>query len=157
MCSAFTPDCGYDNSTIFLIGDVYCPNTKCSGKLCVQKRLLNLWAEAIINFRNSCLCARCAIFHLRIKRVPFLCQFVKGFTFLKRVQSQFKMLLERCIVPVSIVSTDRKANLLAVINQLRDPFMVVESVEHGCLFTKFLYNTRTRKGHKTIQKTSFLC
>ena len=25
MCSAFTPDCGYDNSTIILIGDVYCP------------------------------------------------------------------------------------------------------------------------------------
>ena len=25
MCSAFTPNCGYDNSTIILIGDVYCP------------------------------------------------------------------------------------------------------------------------------------
>ena len=37
MCSAFTPDCGYDNSTIILIGDVYCPNTNCSGKLCLHK------------------------------------------------------------------------------------------------------------------------
>ena len=25
-CSRFTPDCGYDNSTIILIGDLYCPN-----------------------------------------------------------------------------------------------------------------------------------
>ena len=33
MCSALTPDCGYDNSVTNLIGDVYCPNTKCFGKL----------------------------------------------------------------------------------------------------------------------------
>ena len=38
MCSALTPDCGYDNSTIILIGGVYCPSTKCSGKLCLHKK-----------------------------------------------------------------------------------------------------------------------
>ena len=38
MYSAFTPDCGYDTSTIFLIGDVYCPNTKCLVKLCLHKK-----------------------------------------------------------------------------------------------------------------------
>ena len=38
ICSGFTPDCGYDNSTIILIGDVYCPNSKCSGKLCLHKQ-----------------------------------------------------------------------------------------------------------------------
>ena len=38
MCSAFTPDCGYDRSTINLIGDVLCPNTECSGKLCLHKK-----------------------------------------------------------------------------------------------------------------------
>ena len=38
MCTAFTPDCGYDKNTIILIGDVYCPNTKCSGKLCLHKK-----------------------------------------------------------------------------------------------------------------------
>ena len=42
MCIAFTPECGYDNSTIILIGDVYCPNTKCSGKLCLHKRTFQL-------------------------------------------------------------------------------------------------------------------
>ena len=39
MCRAFTPDCGYDNSAIILIGDVYCPNTKCSGKDCLHKKI----------------------------------------------------------------------------------------------------------------------
>ena len=38
ICSAFTPDCGYDNSPIILIGDVYCPNTKCLVKLCLHKK-----------------------------------------------------------------------------------------------------------------------
>ena len=37
MCSAFSLDCGRDNSTIILIRYVYCPNTKCSGKLCLHK------------------------------------------------------------------------------------------------------------------------
>ena len=36
MCSV--TDCGYDNSTIILIGDVYCPNTKCSGRICLHKK-----------------------------------------------------------------------------------------------------------------------
>ena len=38
MGSAFTPDCGYDNSTNVLIGDVDCPNTKYLGKLCLHKK-----------------------------------------------------------------------------------------------------------------------
>ena len=38
MCCAFTPDSGNDNSTIILIGDVYCPNTKCLGKLCLHEK-----------------------------------------------------------------------------------------------------------------------
>ena len=38
MCSTFTPDSGHDNSTINLIGDVYCPNTKCFEKLCLHKK-----------------------------------------------------------------------------------------------------------------------
>ena len=38
MCSAFTPDWGYDISTFLLILDVYCPKTKCFGKLCLHKK-----------------------------------------------------------------------------------------------------------------------
>ena len=37
ICSAITPDCGYNNSSINLNGDVYCLNTKCSGKLCLHE------------------------------------------------------------------------------------------------------------------------
>ena len=36
------------------------------------KRLFNLSEEAIINVRNARLCVRCAIFLLKIKKIPFL-------------------------------------------------------------------------------------
>ena len=54
MCSAFTPDCGYDNGTIILIGDVYCPNTNCSSKLCLHKKKFQSPG------RNDYQCPQCA-------------------------------------------------------------------------------------------------
>ena len=81
ICSAFTPGRGYDNSTFIQIGDVYFPNTKCSGKFACTERLFNLSAVATINARNARLCCRCALFLLKIKRIPFSCHLVKGFTF----------------------------------------------------------------------------
>ena len=82
--------------------------------LACTKRLFNLSAEAIINARNAGLCVNCAIFILRIKQILFSCRLVLGFTFLNRIHNQFKMSLEMCFVPVSIVSTERNANLLMV-------------------------------------------
>ena len=82
--------------------------------LACTKRLVNLSAEAIINARNARLCVRCAIFVLKIKEIPFSCRLAKGFTYLNRVQNQFKMLLEISIVLASIVPTERNANLLEV-------------------------------------------
>ena len=61
-CSAFTPDCGYDNSTINLIRNVYCPNTKCLGKLCLHKKTFQslgrsdyqcLQCESVCQVRNT--------------------------------------------------------------------------------------------------------
>ena len=151
MCSAFTPDCGYKDSTIILIRDVYRPNTTCSGKLCMHKKIFNLSAKAI------CLCVRCAIFLLKIKQFSFSWRLVKGFTFLKRLQKQFKMILEMCIALANFVPTKRNTNPLTVMLRLPDPFMVVDSVEHGCLFKKFLlfYKIKWRRQKQT--NTLFLC
>ena len=71
------------------------------------KRLFNHLAEAIINVRNVGLCARCAIFLLKIKEIPFSFRLLEGSTFLKKAQNQFKMLLEMSIVLASIVPTKR--------------------------------------------------
>ena len=63
MCSAFTTDCGFDNSTIILIGDVYCPNTLCSGKLCHKKTFQSLG-------RSDYQCPQCESV-CQVRNIPF--------------------------------------------------------------------------------------
>ena len=115
MRSAFTPYCGYDINTIILIGDAYCPNTKCSGRPCLHKKKTFQSLG-----RSDCQCMHCASvcqvrnIPFKIKQIPFSCRLTKVFTFLKRVENQFKMLLEMCIVLASNVSTERNANLLTI-------------------------------------------
>ena len=108
------------------------------------KRLFHLLAEAFINVRNVGLCARCAIFLLKVKQIHFSCRLVRAFTFLKIGQNQFKRLTDISIVLAKIVPTERNANLVMVMSQLRYPFMLVESMEPGCLFTTFLLCYKSR-------------
>ena len=115
MCSAFAPDFGYNNISINPIGDVCCPKTKCPVNFACAKRLFNLSAEAIINARNARLCVRCAIFCFKIKQIPLSDHLVKGFTFLKRLGNELKMLLEMYFVLASIVSTERNVNRFTVL------------------------------------------
>ena len=114
MCSAFTPDCGYDISTIILIVDVFCPNTKCLGKLCLPKKTFQSLGRSDYQCPHCGSVCQFAKFLLKIKQVPFPCRLVKGFTLLKRAQNQFKMLLEMSIVLASIVPTKRNSNLLEI-------------------------------------------
>ena len=64
MSSAFTPDCGYDNSTIILIGDVYYPDTKCSGKVCLHKKTFQSLG------RSDYQCSQCASV-CQVRSIPF--------------------------------------------------------------------------------------
>ena len=64
MCSAFTPDFGYDNSTVTLIGDVYCSNTKSLGKLCLHKKTFQSLG------RNDYQCPQCG-FVCQVRNTPF--------------------------------------------------------------------------------------
>ena len=64
MRSAFTPDCGYNNSTIILIGDVYCPKTKCSGRLCPHKTTFQSLG------RSDYRCPQCGSV-CQVRKIPF--------------------------------------------------------------------------------------
>ena len=64
MCSAFTPDGGYDNSTIILIGDVYCPNTRCLSKLCLRKKTFQSLG------RSDNQCRQCGSV-CQVRNIPF--------------------------------------------------------------------------------------
>ena len=64
MYSTFSLDCGYDNSTIILIGDVYCPNTKCFGKICLHKKIFQSLG------RSDYQCPHCGSV-CRVHNIPF--------------------------------------------------------------------------------------
>ena len=60
--------------------------TKCVlGSFACTKRLFNFAAEAIINVRNARLCARCAIFLLKIKQILFSRHLANGLPFLNSI------------------------------------------------------------------------
>ena len=64
LYSAFNPDCGYDNSTNILIGDVNCPNTKCLGKLGLHKKTFQSLG------RSDYQCPQCASV-CQVRNIPF--------------------------------------------------------------------------------------
>ena len=114
MCSASTPDCGYDNSTNILIGNVYCPNAKCLGKLCLHKKTFQSLDRS--DYQSASCGSVCQVrtFPFEDQTNSFFSNLGQGCTFLKRVRKQFKMILAMSIVLASIVSTERNANLLVV-------------------------------------------
>ena len=58
------------------------------------------------------LCARCAIFLLKIKQVPFSCHLVREFNFLKRAQIQFKDVIGDVFSPGEYCSNREKCESL---------------------------------------------
>ena len=64
MCNAFTPEFGYDNRTIILVGDVSCPNTNCSGRLCLHKKTFQSLG------RSDYQCPQCASL-CQVRNIPF--------------------------------------------------------------------------------------
>ena len=64
MCSAFNRGCGYDNSAFTLIGDVCCPKTKFSGKLCRHKKIFESLGRT--DYQSSHCASVC-----RMSNIPF--------------------------------------------------------------------------------------
>ena len=64
MCSLFSRDWKSDYSTIILIGDVYCPKTKCSGKLCPHKKTFQYLG------RSNYQCPNCKSV-CQVRNIPF--------------------------------------------------------------------------------------
>ena len=140
MCSAFAPDGGYDNSTFILIGELYCPNTKCLGKLCLHKKTFQSPG------RSDYQCQQCGSV-CQVRKIPF--EYQTNSFFLSLGQGVY--ILDECPKSVQDVigdvychvkncSNTKKCDSLRTYATIpfRDPVMLVESVELGCLFTKFL-------------------
>ena len=62
--TTFSTDFAYDNSAIIIIGDVYCPNTKCLGKLCLHKKTFQSLGRS--NYKCPQLASVC-----QVRNIPF--------------------------------------------------------------------------------------
>ena len=157
MCSAFTPVCGFDNSTIILIGDVCCKNTKCSGELCPHKRLFNLSAKAIINVRKARLSAWCEIFFWRSNKFLFLVVWSRGLHFWSESQINSRWYW-RYLLSWQVLFQQR---------EMRISWRLCNNSEiHLWLWKVWIlvvcsqssyYVTRAREDDKNRQNTLFLC
>ena len=117
MCSAFNPDCGYNNSTIILIGDVYCPNTKCSGRFCLHKKTFQSLD------RSDYQCPQCGSV-CQVRNIPsedqkssFFLSLGQGVYIFEETPNQFKICYWRCLLSwqvCSTVPTEINAHLLVV-------------------------------------------
>ena len=92
----------------------------------------------------------------KIKQIPFSCRMAKGFTFLKRVQNQFKMLLEVCIVLASIVPTEKNAIYLTLCNISEIHLWLWKVLSLVVCSKSPFYVTRARKDDKNRQNAVFL-
>ena len=81
MCSAFTPDCGCHNSAIILIGEVYCPNTKCSGKICRHKKTFQPLGRSDYHCPHCASVCQVRIFCFEGQRSSFFLSFGQGVYF----------------------------------------------------------------------------
>ena len=100
LCTAFAPVCGYDIITSKPLGDVFCPNTKCSGKLCLPKKNFESLGRSDYQCpQYASVCARCAIFLFwKSNKFLFLDVWRRDFSISKRRKNDFNMLLEMCMV-----------------------------------------------------------
>ena len=64
MCSVFNPDCGYNNSTIILIEDDCCPNTKCLCEICLHIKTFQSLS------RSDYQCTQCESV-CQVRKIPF--------------------------------------------------------------------------------------
>ena len=115
MCSAFTLGCGYDNSTIIVIGDVYCPNTKCLGKFCLHKKTF----QSLGRSDYQCTQGRsvCQVRNILFEDQTnyFFLSLGQGVYIFEESPKSVHVLMEMSFVLASIVPTERYANLLVVI------------------------------------------
>ena len=81
MYSAFNPDCGFDNSTIILIGDMYWPNTKCLNKHCLHKKTFESLGKS--NYQCPQCRSVCQVLNilLKIKQIPLLVAWSRVYIF----------------------------------------------------------------------------
>ena len=138
MCSAFTPDCGYDNSTIILIGNVPCPNTKCSGRLCLHKKTFQSLGSSDYQCPQCDSVCQVRNIPFEDQRKSFLLPLGQGVYIFEESPKSVQDVIGDVYCPGKYCSNSEKCEAIGGYVTTSRSFMVVKIVEPGCLSTKFL-------------------
>ena len=143
MCSAFTPDFGYDHSTIILIGDVYCPNTKCSGNLCMHKKTFQSLGRS--DYQCPQFASVCQVRNIRFEDQTnsFFLSLVQGVYVFEETPKSVQDFIRDVYCPGKYFSKRDKCESLDVYVTTPDPFLVVEIVEPSYSITKFFLSYKS--------------
>ena len=158
MCSAFTTDCGYDTRTIFLIGDMYCPNTKRSGSFCLQKKGFSITRQNRLSMPAMSVCVSGAQYSFsRWDKFLFLVAWSRGLLFWRDSKINSRCYW-RCVLSRQVLFQQRE---MRISWRLCNNFVI-----HLWLWKVWglvvcsqssFYVTRARKDDKNVQNTLFLC
>ena len=157
MCNAFTRDCGYDNFKFTFIGDVYCRNTECSGKICLHPKTFQSPG------RSDYLCPQCASvcqvrnIPLEDQRGPFLVVSPRGWNFWRKsiVISRYYW---KCLLSWQVLFQQRQKPIFwRLCNNSEFYFWLWRAWSLVVCSQSSFYVTRAGKDYKSRQKTLFLC
>ena len=157
MKSAFTPGCGYDNSTIILIGDVSCPNTKCSGRLCLHKKTFHSLGRS--DYQSPQCGSVCQVRNnlFEDQTNSFFVAWSRGLHFWRepKISSRCSW---RCLLSWQVLFQQREMRIYWRLCNNSEIHLLLWKVWSLVVFSQSsFYVTRARKDDKNGPNTFFLC
>ena len=126
-------------------------------KFACTKRLFNLSAEAIINVRNARLIARCAIFVLNSKQIPFFVVWSGALHFRREFKVNSRCYW-RCLLSWQVLFQQREMRISWwLCNNSEIPLCLRKVWSLVVCSQSSFYLTRPRKDDRNRQDKLFLC
>ena len=130
---------GIGTALLFPLGDVYCPYTKYSGKLCLHKETFQSLGRSVYQCPQGASACRVSDFSFEEQTSSFFSSFGQGVHILEENSVSIQDVIGALFCVGKYCSNRKKCECIGGYVTTRYPFKVVESVEPGCLFRKFFF------------------
>ena len=158
MYSAFNPVCGLDNSTIIFIGHMYCPNTKCLGKICLHKTTFQSRGKSDYQCPQCRSVCQVRNILLKIKQIPLLVAWSRVYIFEASPKSFQDVIGDVYCLGKYCSSIEKCESLGGYVKTPRSIYACGKKVWSLVVCSQSSFHvTRALKVDKNRQNTFFLC